>query len=107
MLQDECDMEEIGNEDADTMDMNIVKQMIGLKINDGDNEQDRNSSSDSDAPARVNILSTSNKIYDFKNPSSKVINIPFNLNFQYHKATYHFILEFVFLISVQACYRDC
>lgn len=72
MLQDECDMEDLAEEDADTLDMNIVKQMIGLKINDCDSERDRNSSSESDAPARVNILSASNKIYDFKHPSSKV-----------------------------------
>lgn len=72
MLEDECDMEELAEGDADTMDMNIVKQMIGLKINDGDSEQNRNSSSESDAPARANILCASNKIYDFKQPSSKV-----------------------------------
>lgn len=72
MLQDECDMEDMAEEDADTMDMNIVKQMIGLKINDGDGEQGGNSSSDSDAPARANILCASNKMYDFKQPSSKV-----------------------------------
>lgn len=74
MLQDECEMEELAEEDADTMDMNIVKQMIGLKINVGDSEQDRNSSSDdSDTPAaRANILCASNKVYDFKQKSSKV-----------------------------------
>lgn len=66
-------MEDMDDENADTMDMNIVKQMIGLKINDGDSGKDRNSSSDSDgATARANILCTSNKIYDFNHPSSKV-----------------------------------
>lgn len=74
MLQDECDLAAIDDEeDADTLDMNIVKQMIGLKINEGDKEKDRNSSSDSDAPtSSANILCSSNKIFDFKLPSSKV-----------------------------------
>lgn len=94
MLQDECEMEDLAEEDADTLDMNIVKQMIGLKINDGDSERDRNSSSDSDAPARANILSASNKIYDLKYPSSKV-----RVHFQCQKQKFH--LDFVF-VSVQA-----
>lgn len=73
MLQDECDMDEINDEEgADTLDMNIVKQMIGLKINDGDSDKDRNSSTESDAPKSSNILCTSNRIFDYKNPSSKV-----------------------------------
>lgn len=72
MLQDECDLDDIGDEGADTTDMNIVKQMIGLKINDGGADKDGNDSDDSDGAASNNILSASNRIYDFKNPSSKV-----------------------------------
>lgn len=77
MLQDECDMDAMDDEDSggDTLDMNIVKQMIGLKINDGDGEKDGNSLSDSVGTTNsANILCSSNKIYDFKTPSSKVRN---------------------------------
>lgn len=79
MLQDECDMDDYDEQDADTLDMNIVKQMIGLKINEDDKEKEGNSSSASDAPASANILCASNKIYDFKNPSSKVCLLFFYL----------------------------
>lgn len=75
MLQDECDMSDYEDEECDTVDMNIVKQMIGLKINEGDSERERQRDQDSsseDEKRSVNILSSSNKIYDFKNPSSKV-----------------------------------
>lgn len=71
MLQDECELEDYDDEDSHSLDMNIVKQMIGLKINEGDNERDDNGSEE-DEPRSNHILSTSNKIYDFKHPSSKV-----------------------------------
>lgn len=68
MLQDECE----SDEEYDSTDMNIVKQLIGLKINDGTEEQAGGSSSDEEEAKTSNILLSSNKIYDFANPSSKV-----------------------------------
>lgn len=71
MLQDECDLEDCEEEEYDSVDMNIVKQMIGLKINDDGREQRSHDSSDEETKSG-NILLSSNKIYDFKQPSSKV-----------------------------------
>lgn len=70
MLQDECDLEDCEDEEDDSVDMNIVKQMIGLKINKEDDEEADNSSDDETKP--TSILSSNNKMYDFKQPSSKV-----------------------------------
>lgn len=77
MLQDECEMEDVEDEDVDSMDMNIVKQMIGLKINEGDNARGGTSSDNDDERCSNNVLSSTNKIYDFKNPSSKVASHSF------------------------------
>lgn len=52
------------------MDMNVVKQLIGLKINDGNDDSDGSSASEQETKPS-NILSSSNKIYDFSHPSSK------------------------------------
>lgn len=74
MLQDECDLEDDGEEEYDSLDMNIVKQMIGLKINEGEDQRNNNSSSDEEGNSN-NILIKTNKIYDFTHPSSKVSQI--------------------------------
>lgn len=72
MLMDECDLDDDDEEEYDSADMNIVKQMIGLKINeDGRERNGQNSNSDDDVKSN-NILSSANKMYDFKQPSSKV-----------------------------------
>lgn len=72
MLQDECDLDDCDEEEYDSTDMNIVKQMIGLKINEDGRESNRQNSSSFDEVKPNNILLSSNKIYDFKQPSSKV-----------------------------------
>lgn len=94
MLQDECEMEDVDDEDVDSMDMNIVKQMIGLKINEGDNGR-RGGHSESDHESRSNnVLSTSNQIYDFKNPSSKV-----TFRFQNNNVTISFTYSLISFIE--------
>lgn len=74
MLSDEYDMEEEYTEDAPDLDMNVMKAMIGLNINDSGNENNPNISNvSSDDEVKVtNIMSSSHKIYNFNNPSSKV-----------------------------------
>lgn len=70
MLQDECDLDDDEEEEYDSVDMNIVKQMIGLKINDGENQNQHNRSEEEVKSS--NILLSTNRMYDFKQPSSKV-----------------------------------
>lgn len=73
MLQDECDLQDGDEEQYDTIDMNIVKQMIGLKINDETNHRNDDKSKEDTKPD--NVLLNTNKVYDFNEPSSKVSTI--------------------------------
>lgn len=71
MLQDECDVEDAQDEEFDALDMNIVKQMIGLKINENDRENEDGNSSEEETDSK-NVLVATSKVYDFERPSSKV-----------------------------------
>lgn len=78
MLHDECESgSDEDDAEYDQMDMNIVKQLIGLKINDGNeaNVSSGGTTSNGLATKLNDILCNSNKVYDFKEPSSKVSNL--------------------------------
>lgn len=75
MLQDECELEDCEEDEIDSVDMNIVKQMVGLRINEGkegDPNDSANSSSSAKATKPTNVLLKTNMVYDFRTPSSKV-----------------------------------
>lgn len=82
MLKDECDLGDDDDDQYDSTDMNLVKQLIGLKINDGTEQEDIDSSTSEQDNKLSNILVSSNKVFDFSHPSSKVS--PF---------FYHFFVE--------------
>lgn len=71
MLQDDSIGHDLEDEDYNDVDMKLVKQMIGLKINESNNGEAGDSSDDEGAVAK-HPLSSSNKVFDFKYPSSKV-----------------------------------
>lgn len=67
---DECDLENCDEEDFGSIEMNMVKQMIGLKISENDKEGHMNKSGE--AAKGNNVLLNTNQIFDFKHPSTKV-----------------------------------
>lgn len=70
---DDLDEEEVGENNS--VDMNMMKAMIGLDIHDSDQRSNHNNSNDSDDVVKLhNILSKHNAVYDLNNPSSKVID---------------------------------
>lgn len=76
MLQDECDLEDCEEEEIDEVDMNIVKQMVGLRINEGDKEEEDDEGSSTSKSK--NVLLKTNNVYNFTQPSSKVSSIKLN-----------------------------
>lgn len=73
MLNDD----DLGEEEVDennSVDMNMMKAMIGLDIHDSDQHSNHNNSNNSDDAVKLhNILSKHNAVYDLNNPSSKVM----------------------------------
>lgn len=72
MLNDD-DLGEEEIEENNSVDMNVMKALVGLSIDDS--ETDTINKSDN-AVKLHNILSINNPVYDLHNPSSKVRGIP-------------------------------
>lgn len=68
MLENDFDDEE--EDEYDTNELDMVKQMIGLNINDKGSDDE--SGSDEEIKPRK-LFSNANKMYDYNTPSSKVI----------------------------------
>lgn len=68
MLNDD-DLNEAEIDENNSVDMNMMKALIGLDIND----REANVVNDSDDAVKLhNILSINNPVYNLNNPSSKV-----------------------------------
>lgn len=73
MLQNECNHQEGYQEEYDKIDMNFLKEMLGLKNNDETDHRNHDKSKKDIKPD--NVLLNTSKVYDFDEPSSKVSNI--------------------------------
>lgn len=64
------DLEDEIEDEYDVNEIDMVKKMIGLNIDEADESAESH-----DQANMKNLFSKSNKIYDLKNPSSKVFLI--------------------------------